>query len=230
MGKRMKELLTMFENCDSFSLSWAGIIDNIPQKNKDFLLKENLNIEKMFLKNVYEYHSNKTKNLPDFETCFSEIVEECYEFYNKLTHKENSSNPKHSPFICDHVGIDTKYCEPIELFWHFYHNIQHVIMSNEGLTHMPECEEFKAGKYFIKKEDSLLKKNLIRYEFTCQSHCTKGPLQLVLYFKLNDETKSWLLKLKDDFDLEKTNFEDLAFYENNKLKFSSCTHEHFNSL
>jgi len=48
------------------------------------------------------------------------------------------------------------------------------------------------------------------------------------YFKLNDETKKYLLKFDNDFCLEP--LEDLAIYKDNELKFYSCTHERFNSL
>ena len=49
------------------------------------------------------------------------------------------------------------------------------------------------------------------------------------YFDLNDETKKFLLKFKNDFKI-KGNLYDLAFYKNNELIFSSCTHEQYNSL
>ena len=46
-------------------------------------------------------------------------------------------------------------------------------------------------------------------------------------FSFNEETKKYLLKYNSDFDL--VGLEDLALYKDNKIKFSSCTHEKFNS-
>ena len=48
------------------------------------------------------------------------------------------------------------------------------------------------------------------------------------YFKLNDETKNHLLKYDSDYDLDE--LQDLTLYQNNKIKFYSCTHEEYNSL
>ena len=38
-----------------------------------------------------------------------------------------------------------------------------------------------------------------------------------------EETKKWLLQFDTDYDIDP--FEDLAFYKENTLLFSSCTHE-----
>jgi len=227
----MKYILDKFDNCNVFSLSSSLPIKSIPTADKEELLKQNLNNEKEFLLDRYEYFTQKEKVNIDFETLFNDIVRECEEFYSKLGNESITKlcGKGSSPFICDHVGNDTKYSKPLGLIWHFYHNIQHVLMSNESLSTIPETKDFQADLIFTDK-DATLKNNFIKYEYTFCSHCTKGPLQLVLYFNLNNETKNWLLQFEDDFALADSNFEDLAIYNDDKLEFSSCTHEEFNSL
>ena len=48
------------------------------------------------------------------------------------------------------------------------------------------------------------------------------------YFVLNDATKKYLLKFKDDFNMDE--LEDLTLYKDDQVLFYSCTHEKFNSL
>ena len=136
-------------------------------------------------------------------------------------------------FICDCVlteryGKRTKYVEPVGYFWHFYHLI------GQNLDRKKHIEELMKNKNELsaldKIEDNILKQNLIKYEILYHNHCTEsGGLMVNYYFKLNEETKKWLLQFKNDFDINGS-LEDLAFYKDEKLVFSSCTHEKFNSL
>ena len=48
------------------------------------------------------------------------------------------------------------------------------------------------------------------------------------YFKLNDETKKYLLQFRNDFYMR--DLDDLSLYNDDEVKFSSCTHEGFNSI
>lgn len=220
----MATILKEFNDCTVFSLTYANKIKSIPQKDKENLLNTHLNEEKIRMQERYQYVSKTESNLPPFEKIFDEIYEECKAFYNNFKTKSFPSG--FSPYICDHVGKDTKYHQPISLFWHIYHSLQNVIFSQDNLTELPTTDDFLPDQI----NDICLKTNFIKYEYTYQTHCTSGPLQLVFYFKLNKNTKQWLLKFKDDFALEGTDFEDLALYCNNQPKFSSCTHERFNSL
>lgn len=82
---------------------------------------------------------------------------------------------------------------------------------------------------FIKNK--VLRDNLIKYEISFQNHCTtSGCLMINYYFKLNGETKELLRNYKNDFEIDINSLEDLALYKDDELKFSSCTHEGFNSL
>ena len=228
MEYSMNAILDIFSNCDTFSLTSAVPITEIPKDDKIKLLNKHIHDVKQQLKDIYQPENS----LPEFDVLFNDIVDECTKFYSKISGKDiiELCNSGDSLFICDHVGKDTKYSEPLNLIWHFYHNIQHVFMSNDNLNNINECKELNTEKIFINSKDEILKENLLRYEFTYLTHCTSGPLQLVLYFSLNEQTKKWLLQFKNDYDLGNSNFEDLAIYNKDKVEFSSCTHERFNSL
>lgn len=232
MDYSMQEILNKFAYCDKFSLTAKSNITEIPSKFKETLLKNHLNETKQELKNNYGKAIDNNKNLPNFDILFEEIASECESFYKNIAGKDILELCKKniSPFICDNVGKTTKYSEPKNIIWHFYHNIQHAFMSNDNLKNMPSTESFDKDKIFINDSDKVLKDNLLDFEYTYQTHCTAGPLQLALYFPLNAETKAWLLKFKNDYDLWNSDFMDLAIYNGQKLEFSSCTHEGFNSL
>lgn len=225
MEYNMKRILEIFSDCDSFSLTYSNNINKISKTEKERLLKSRVDDEKYRLKRYYDKIQENEENLLDFDFLFNEILTECKEF-NKNSLKKPYKNG--SPFIADHVGKDTKYSEPFNLIWMMYHNIQHALMSIDNLKNI----DIENEDYFNIDciENTILQNNLIKYEFTHQTHCTSGPLQLVYYFKLNNETKKWLLQFEDDYDIIKSGYEDLAIYKENNLKFSSCTHEGFNSL
>jgi len=71
---------------------------------------------------------------------------------------------------------------------------------------------------FIRYEVSFFNNASVCYDLLCINY----------YFKLNEETKKYLLKYKTDFDLYY--LEDLAIYKNGELKFSSNTHEKYNTF
>ena len=229
----MEQILNIFHDCDTFSLSLASQVVAVSAEAKTNLITKLLAEEKEHMRERYEYNKDaeEFKTLPDYDTLFDEVFEETRAFYAQFEGKDTMElvNAKTNPFICDHVGKDTKYCKPLNFFWHLYHNCQMVFMSADSLEKLPVDETF-AGKVFESDFNKPLKPHLQKCEFTYSSHCTTGPLQLVYYFALNDETKNWLNQFEDDYALEGSDFEDLAIYKNGEIKFSSCTHEGFNSL
>lgn len=234
MEYSMNYLINLYNDCDTFSLTLSKTISTITKPEKEKLLSKAILEEKEFLKTYYDQISKeelKKYKLPEYESLFNDVLFEVENFYSELRDKDFNKLifKKKSPFICDHVGKSTKYSKPQNFIWHLYHNIQHVLMSIDELNKMEILEEFDYDGLNL-EENSYLKNNVSRFEYTYNTHCTSGPLQLVYYFRLNEETKKWLLNFKDDYDLENSILQDLAFYKNNELKFSSCTHEAFNSL
>ena len=79
-------------------------------------------------------------------------------------------------------------------------------------------------KCFNEKEYIALKKYYEKSELSFFTHCSLGPLQMTLFFELNEDTKQWLGDHSEDgFVVGK--LQDLAVYRNGELVYSSCTHE-----
>lgn len=125
----MHAILDIFYKCDKFSLTSTLPITEIPTKDKIKLLNTHLDNVKQELQDSYNRAIQTEKGLPEFNILFNDIVDECKIFCKNISGKDimNLCNSENSPFICDHVGKDTKYSEPLGLIWHFYHNIQHAL-------------------------------------------------------------------------------------------------------
>ncbi len=219
----MQTLLNKYADCDAFSLSGfygeyhlsteegARICEELRLKNKGYL-------EGLYSRWAKEYA------LPPFEELYEEIFAECEKFGKRRKKRKWRKFFQYS-FICDEVGKKTKYAQPTELFWHFYHTVGcHFDNRNEVERLSKFDEEFSAvdsleGEYFP------LKAHFLRCNISFATHCTTcGNLQKELFFALNDETRAWLARRKNDYDFE-GELQDLAFYKAGKLRFSSCTHE-----
>lgn len=229
----MEYILDTCHDCDMFSLSLAKPITSVSTEAKGQLADEFLASEKERMRDYYKHYAEDEdlKKLADYDTLFDEVYSEAKEFYAQFENKEIGEliAQKIDPFLCDYVGKTTKYDKPHNFFWHLYHTCQNVIMNGDSLKNLPIDEDF-ANKVFENDFNKSLKSNLTKIKYTYSTHCTIGPLQLVYYFKLNDETKQWLNQFEDDYALEDSDFEDLAIYKGDEIRFSSCTHEGFNSL
>lgn len=176
---------------------------------------------------VYERINNRDKeNLPPFDKLIESITEEIKEYRHALGDKTIDSNGGDS-FICDEFSMGkTRLTSPQEL-WHFYHSLDSLF------TYYWICD--KLQKNTIERPlDAILdteyysplKQDLINIEVTFCWHCTiSSELTKVFYFRLTDNSIAWLKNLKNDYDMRK--LQDLAFYNGDKLLFSSCTHEGF---
>lgn len=210
----MSYLLNKYSNANIISLTTLFLPKFSINSEEAIKALNDLKIDNLKnIKDLYKKH-NITK---DFDILVKEIKEECYLFKNNF--KKGSS-----PFICDHVGTDTKYSEPIDFYWHVYEILSEEIESEINLNKL--LKNKKNNKILeVLDEYNDLKCNLIRYDITFTTHVTKGPLQVVYYFNLNDDVKKYLLNFENDYLL--TNLEDLAIYQNDILLYASCTHEGF---
>ena len=166
--------------------------------------------------------------LPPFEKLYEEIEEEYRALYKEK--EEFARGHGGNIFFCDEFAKgNTKYKEPTEL-WHVYHNAEFAAMCARELEKMKSsektrdlCEELKADA-----ADGALIQNLEDIKVSYLNHCTAGGCLLkTFYFTLNEDTKKWLLRHKDDYDLDI--LKDLAFYNDDDILFSSCTHERFHT-
>ena len=78
-------------------------------------------------------------------------------------------------------------------------------------------------KYDYELEDEVLKNNLVKVDIKFNNYATIGSLFAIYYFKLNDETKEWLLKKGDVLNFN--GLEDFALLKDDTLLYATCTHE-----
>lgn len=224
----MVMLLEKFNDCEMFSLTGPINKVKISPDELNHALEEIKKINQADLRSRYHTLKNKDQ-LMSFEQLYQTIETECYNFGLKFKEQYLAEfNFFEYAFICDHVGIDTKYSHPHEYFWHFYHsvglNLDRELYLNELIKLNNKLSPLDKLHYDV------LKNNLIKYEILFHNHCTESnTLMINYYFHLNQATKQWLLQFPNDFALN-CDLEDLAFYKNGEVVFSSCTHEQFNSL
>lgn len=235
----MQELIEKYSpiaNCFEITIpfhSYNGVSFEHPYGNIR-LSEENANIalnlieEKIIdiLQNNYNDLSKKVKNkLPDFFVLFNDIYDETKKH---LERSQQGLLEEESPFLCDEIyENNTLYKEPVEFFWHMYHLIQFLFECQEIVLSLQTNLIEKPLDYELHtKENSVLSPHLISIITTFTWHCSiSNELHKVFRFKLNDATKKWLLQFETDYDIKP--FEDLAFYSDEKLLFSSCTHERY---
>lgn len=252
MGLTMKKIIDKYSDCDTFSLTGGAFNCNISEE--EFLNALNRMEEQNKKEKRKQYEDNKDKliNYPEFDVIYEEIKKECHAFdneenkeiyLNKHFNKKEISQLKRigmtdeeinkikenffqCSFITSEVGNNTKYGKDCKgFFWNLYHDIATNI----------DCSK-KIDKYCIKngvnpheRIPEELKENFLHYEISFSNAVTlSSALMINYYFKLNKETKKYLLKFRNDFCLNE--LEDLTLYKNNEIKFYSCTHEGFNSL
>lgn len=183
--------------------------------------------QKRWCKIEYDGFSETQKEkLPDFETLYSAIEEECRQYRSKNAATVAAHDG--GAFFCDEfIRGRTLFTEPKGL-WHFYNAVDFV----EACAHRIERALSKGADGYDGKLDDYpaLKRALIKTEVTYSWHCTtSGSPAKVFTFELNDETRAWLLTHADDYDIERDGFEDLALLKGEEFLFSSCTHEHFHT-
>ena len=248
MKLTMKEILEKYNDCDTFCLT--GTVDGYKVSEKEFsdALAYKKKRNRQYLEEKYNEYELQQKGYPEFDKLYSEIEQECREFYNEENRQKyvkeayedykewgfsdeqikdmDISNDFQCSFISSLVGKTTKYGnEHAYCFRRFYHDIgQKLDIENDKIRY---C--FNNAKNPIEQVPKELKEYLIRYEISFFNNVTEsGGLMINYYFYLNDKTKEYLLKFKSDFDLD--GLEDLAIYKGNDVEFYSCTHEKFNSL
>lgn len=223
----MAGLLEKYADADRFQLV-------IPIYNYDFdeaqaktAYDEVAAQQKQWCKQEYDnFSENEKEELPDFATLYAMIEKECREYRSKNPATIATHNGE--AFFCDEFARGrSHFTAPVGL-WHFYHAVDFIEACAYRIT--------KAQNDGVDESDDkldnhpALKNALINTEVTFTWHCTtSGSPAKVFTFKLNDETRAWLLTHADDYDISRDGFEDLALLKGEKVLFSSCTHEHFHT-
>ena len=209
----VKEVLDKFSECNKFSLT-TGVPNDSKIITEEEYVEAVDNLKKLYKERLLKYYNESNINNPSFETLYNDIEEECYNYIknNKPIDLEICKTTKY--------GQDNYY-----FYYRFYFDI----------TFRIRCEMNKEKYLFSDKSlvlDSLpkvLKDNCVSYEVSHYNNVTICELLLVnYYFKLNEETKKYLLKYHDIYDFDE--LDDLALYKDDEVLFTSCTHEQFNSL
>lgn len=229
----MKGLLDKYSTtADRFSLSvpyneYSKVLRNRYKFHLDEKIAENAGNEVMSWairesRRIYEGLDEDVRlKLPAFDILMEEIVKECEDAWSKIKGKSDE------PFMCDRFAIgETKYTAPQEL-WRIYNDIDFAISAGREAQKMIKVKKTRALEYPLDKpENEILLRNLIEIKVGFVWHCNVSSRMAKTFFiSLNDETKNWLSAFKDDYSI--TQFEDLAFYNGEKLLYSSCTHEGF---
>ena len=249
MKLTMKEILEKYNYCDTFCLT--GMVNGYKVSEKEFYdaLDYKKERNRRYLEREYNKYELQQKGYPEFDKLYSEIEQECKEFYNNEENRQKyiresyqkykswgfsdeqikdidiSNNFKYS-LIVSLVGKTTKYGNEYEDYFHrfYYYVSENLDIENDKTKY---C--FNNGKNPIEQVPQELKEYLIRYETSFYNEVTaSGQLMINYYFYLNNKTKHYLLMFKSDFDLE--GLDDLAIYKCDDVEFCSCTHEKFNSL
>lgn len=189
---------------------------------------------KQYIRQVYDEQlsAEQKASLPAFDVLCEEIKAECIAHDEKR--KRGELGDEDSPFACDLVfDGKVKYCEPDDVFWHFYNLIGHTCCGDDNVR---EVLENLTGNPVERPLDSALQQppynELLPYLVSATPtfvwHCTfSGMLSIVFRFRFNEKTKAWLAKHYNKKDCFGYGLEDLAFYRGDELLFSQCTHEHF---
>lgn len=165
------------------------------------------------------------EELPPFDELYNDIGEEFAAYLKK--HRKKAEKNDGNTFFCDEFARGrTKYTAPQEL-WHIYMAHDFIGACGFLLKKMGANTIMRPLDYELRQDiNKALKDNLIRTEITFCTHCTvSSQLSKVFYFRLNEKTSEWLSRFSTDYDLEE--LQDLAFYGDGKILFSSCTHERF---
>lgn len=229
----MQGLLDKYSTtADRFSLSvpyneYSKVLRNRYKFHLDAKIAENASNEVMLWaieqsKRIYEDLDEAVRlKLPAFDILMEEIVKECEDAWSKISGKSEE------PFMGDRFAIgETKFTSPQEL-WQTYHDIDFAIAAKREAQKMVKVKKARALEYPLDNpENEVLKRNLIEIKVGFVWHCNVSTRMAKTFFiSLNDETKNWLSAFKDDYSIRQ--FEDLAFYNGEKLLYSSCTHESF---
>ena len=248
MGLTMKKILNEFSECDVFSLTGKAFKYDISISDEELekdMGKLSLKDRKKYLeqyivnyrvteeeiidalnkvedyckeekRKIYENSKDKFVNYPKFDDLYEEIKKECYEFNSKGEGR----------FIADCVGSKTKYGnEHRGFFYSLYHDI------SMNIERQKDKDKYcnKDGMDPLEQIPDEIKDEFLYYEISYFNSVTVSSVPMInYYFKLNDKTKDYLLKFRNDFCLDE--LEDLTFYKDGEIKFFSCTHELFNSI
>lgn len=204
----MKKLLERYNFCNRFSLSGHREFYKLSDDEADKIIKITKKRNREECQKIWDDIDDKYKTYS-----FGEVIQDI----------ETEILNFNGDYIVDVVGEKTKYGRE---FWDIYSLLSNEVGQLELVKTLQKSAE--AGPDLIDRDHKyeFLKPYMKHKEISFHTHCTISSILFeTYYFELNEETKKWLLNYKSVFSFDGEILEDLAFYKDEKLKFSSCTHE-----
>ena len=100
------------------------------------------------------------KETIEFENLYKEIFEECKNFYTPVVNNNYMFDilESYSPFISEHIKLDTKFTNPYDLIKTFYSTLQNYFIKKIELDNLKNQEELLENLL----DNDLLNKNFIK--------------------------------------------------------------------
>ena len=187
------------------------------------------------MKKILEIHSDCDKFSLTGPISKEDDSESYYEFLDKLKKATPIERVKLEEQRTKYFTVTEKeYDEALNEYREYTkkHGKDHVFYKD---AHNIILEKLKTkycnnGMNPIEQVPEELKKCLLYHKVSFYNPVSISKVPLInYYFELNDEAKKYLLKFRNDFDIQKSGLEDLALYKDNELKFASCSHEERNT-
>lgn len=225
----------------SFDILWDNIVNEVDDYGKshaDTIKSDDVYKERLaFLDSLKDFQKGaKDGSIKDAKglDLMDDVIKE---YESMLGSKEETTDVVNYNYdeILKVVGKETKYSNPKDFFVDFYSYV------GDYLLYRDAAYSYESNGDLLKLDD-VLEKNLIRKEISFSNEANLREFMMCnYYFKLNDETKKWLLKFDNDFELYKYDkdtfmgeavegLEDLTLYKDSKVLFVSNSHERYNSL
>ena len=208
----MKKLLEKYSFCNRFSLSGHREFYKLSDDEADKIIKLTKKLNREECKKIWENINNKDESL-SFEQVMQDIETEISTFGRDYIEYE--------------IGKKTKYGRE---FYHMYALLSDEVNQLELVKSLQDTSEIGPDLIDMNSKYEVLKPYIQDKEISFHTHCTiSSILYETYYFELNEETKKWLSNYENVFSFDEEILQDLAFYKDNELKFSSCTHEGYST-
>lgn len=222
----MPEVLAKYESCNGFSLSECVNKKSLPKADCERAYERLKAQTKGILWERYAEYRAELSEPP--ETIYERVRAECERFEREA---DRSKYPRRfgATLLRMELTRTGRMPEPKGFYETAYSLIGREIDERKSLFSRADSELESFFKVLEREETRVLRENLERYELGGSNGGTTYTGSAAsfanFYFRLNDETRAWLLKYENEF--EDWGLEDLALYEDGKLRFSTCSHEGF---
>ena len=232
--RKMSKILKLFDRCDTMALRvqskhWS----KMPEEDLQYYKDNYLDLRKEYFKIYYEEYYGKIPDGCDLDVAFREMLAEYIVHEKKVKQKLESLKDDQEAYWAywdsdEYKNIYSseiieKYCYSTAFWFNLCAEVEQTyLFIYEVIPNREKSDDFGL-KILDLPENLPLKNNFIKYEYNIF-------LDLWLYFKLNEETKKWLLRYRLDSDLFRSGLEDLTLLYKGQEKYGSVSHEGMNTI